>query len=316
MIRSAIILLLLMLGQSTKSQTKLDIVDIGGIEQIIQITENEENAPLLLFLHGGAANNYSLIDKDSAYTSIIDKHFTTVLWDQREYGKTYKLNKTEGKIGYDLMVEDTKQLVQYLLKTYRKEKLFLVGHSLGSTFAMGVASKYPELVKAVIAVSPPVDGVENQCIALKRLKDHFKKENNARAIKELASIDCPTIDFEDQFLIYVWQTEFDGQKVTDEMRSMGKPVLEKMMEKSANLVNEVFYMDFKEIFPVMEVPIYILNGRHDFTSNGDLSFDYFKCLKAPEKDFFWFEDSAHQVPDTESEKMQNIIIQIMQRTRN
>ena len=180
---------------------------------------------------------------------------------------------------------------------------------MGSVEGIYIADKYPELLHAVIEISPAVNGIESQKIGLSMLQTHFKKINNQRAIEELATIKLPARDFESLFTKYIWQTEYDGEHVNDTIREQIKPMMRQWMESSAaSLSNEVFEMDFFKQFPSLKCPVYFFVGQKDFTTNSRLSEKYYKKLKAPKKELFWFKKSAHGIPDTEPELMQDIII--------
>lgn len=285
-----------------------ETIEIGGIKQVISIKGKDTIKPVLLYLHGAGGNSSSIISKADKLTSKLQEHFVVVLWDQREYGKTLELNKSPQPITVKLIVDDTKQVLDYLLKKFDRKKLYLVGHSMGSVLGIHIAYKYPELLYGLVEMSPPVNGIESQRIALNNLKKHFKKINNKRAVKELATIKLPATDFESLFIQYVWQTEYDGEHVTDEIREQGRPILKKWMENSGALSNEIYEMNFFEKFPLLNCPVYFFTGRKDFSTNSALTEKYYKKLKAPKKNLFWFEKSAHGLPDTEPDLMQEIII--------
>ena len=67
-------------------------------------------------------------------------------------------------------------------------------------------------------------------------------------------------------------------------------------------------MNFFEQFPSLKCPVYFFTGRKDFSTNSTLTEKYYKKVKAPKKQLFWFEKSAHNLPDSESDLMQEIII--------
>jgi proline iminopeptidase len=57
-----------------------------------------------------------------------------------------------------------------------------------------------------------------------------------------------------------------------------------------------------------KVPVYIIAGRHDMTVVPSQVEKYFKFIKAPKKEFFWFENSAHMCPYEEPEKYMDIMV--------
>jgi pimeloyl-ACP methyl ester carboxylesterase len=306
---------LVLFGQVASGQSNsvgidtIETINIGGIKQVVEIKGKDSAKPILLYLHGAGGNSYSLIANADKLTSKLQEHFVVVLWDQREYGKTFELNKSPKALTVQLIVDDTKEVVDYLLKKFERKKLYIAGHSMGSVMGIYIAHKYPELLYALIEMSPAVNGIESQKIGLSMLKKRFKKINNERAVKELAAIQLPARDFESLFTKYIWQTEYDGEHISDTAREEMKPILKQWMETSAaSLPKEVFEMNFFKQFPSLKCPVYFFIGRKDFSTNSSLSEKYYKKLKAPKKQLFWFEKSAHSLPDSEPDLMQEIII--------
>lgn len=64
--------------------------DIGGIKQVLEIKTDDATKPVLLFLSGGPGS--SMIKGADAFTTVLKSRFTIVQWDQRDAGKTLKLN--------------------------------------------------------------------------------------------------------------------------------------------------------------------------------------------------------------------------------
>ena len=286
-----------------------EIINVDGIKQVIRIKGRDITRPVLLYLHGAGNNTYSLIAEADKLTSKLQEHFVVVLWDQREYGKTFQLNKSPEALTVRLLVNDTKQVIDHLLKEFDRKKIYLAGHSMGCVMGISIAKEYPELLSAIVLMSPPVDGIASQRIGLNMLKAHFKKMHNERAVKELAMVKLPAREFESLFIKYVWQSAYDGQPLSDSLREQLKPVMKQWMDSPpASLSNEVFEMNFFKQFPELQCPVYFFVGRKDYLTNATVTEKYQRKLKAPRKQLFWFEKSGHDIPGTEPERMQDIII--------
>jgi len=57
----------------------------------------------------------------------------------------------------------------------------------------------------------------------------------------------------------------------------------------------------------LEIPVYFIHGKYDYTCAYPLAKDYFGKLKAPLKGFYTFEQSAHSPIFEEPEKMLQIV---------
>jgi proline iminopeptidase len=59
-------------------------------------------------------------------------------------------------------------------------------------------------------------------------------------------------------------------------------------------------------------PIFLFEGRHDRTVNSDVAHEWFVRVKAPQKEFVWFEHSAHE---PESEEPGKFLLSLIQYAR-
>jgi pimeloyl-ACP methyl ester carboxylesterase len=59
--------------------------------------------------------------------------------------------------------------------------------------------------------------------------------------------------------------------------------------------------------PELDLPVYFLEGKYDYTCSYTEAKSYFETLKAPVKGFYSFEQSAHSPIFEEPVKMQKIL---------
>lgn len=52
-------------------------------------------------------------------------------------------------------------------------------------------------------------------------------------------------------------------------------------------------------------------GRYDWNLPGEVAERFFKALKAPKKEFIWFENSGHEPPEEEPELFNKRIVEIV-----
>ncbi len=76
------------------------------------------------------------------------------------------------------------------------------------------------------------------------------------------------------------------------------------------MFNEINDLDFFTEFPGLQVPVIFIAGRYDYNTPSSLVEAYYQELKAPEKQFFWFEDSAHFPHFEEPRRFAQIMHQI------
>ena len=73
------------------------------------------------------------------------------------------------------------------------------------------------------------------------------------------------------------------------------------------LFGEVIKDNLFETSIDFEVPVYIIHGKYDYQTSYVLAKEYFNTLRAPKKEFFTFEHSAHSPNIEEPEKFANIM---------
>jgi len=67
------------------------------------------------------------------------------------------------------------------------------------------------------------------------------------------------------------------------------------------------YPDLRRQAAVLEVPVYILEGRHDINAPTALAQEYYEMLRAPEKEIIWFERSGHTPWVDENERFAKVL---------
>lgn len=75
------------------------------------------------------------------------------------------------------------------------------------------------------------------------------------------------------------------------------------------LWDEVLRSDLAKRVHRLQIPVYFFIGRHDYTTNQDLSRDFFLRLDAPVKGFYTFHDSAHSPLFEEPQRAREILRQ-------
>ncbi len=281
----------------------LIVTEIGGIKQDIDIKTNDSAKPILLFLSGGQGS--SMRKNADSFTNILKNTFTIVQWDQRDAGKTLELNPSPVTPSVELMGKDTYQVINFLRKELKQEKIYLLGSSWGNALGFYIVRNHPELLKAYFAVNPVVSQLESEKELLNILKDYFKEDPVAS--KELASVHIPFKVDEDLFYLRKWLFYKDGKKyVTGDDFRKGFLQWSKTWSPAWN---EVMNIDLPKTLKKVDCPIYFFVGKNDIQTSTRITIEYFKKVKAPKKGLFLFENSGHQIHKDEAEKFQTTIIQ-------
>lgn len=276
--------------------------EIGGIKQVVEINTDDAAKPVLLFLSGGPGS--SMMNNAAAFTDQLKSRFTLVQWDQRDAGKTLKLNPSPVPPSLALMQNDTYQVIEFLRKELRQEKIYLLGSSWGNVLGFHIVRNHPELVHAYFAVNPVVSQLASEAALLATLKVHFK--DNPAATEELNRVHIPLAVDEDMFYLRKWLFFKDGkQYVTSNEFKDGFLQWSKTWSP---VWNEVMKIDLPTTLPVVTCEIYFLVGRSDIQTSTQITTAYFEKLAAPKKALFVFENSGHQIHHDEPDKFQRVIL--------
>jgi pimeloyl-ACP methyl ester carboxylesterase len=282
------------------------IPEIGGIKQVIEIKTDDSNKPILLILSGGPGS--SMMNNAETYTNILKNKFTLVQWDQRDAGKTLKLNPSPIQLSVELMGKDTYQVINFLRRQLNQEKIYLLGSSWGNVLGFYIVRNHPELLYSYFAVNPVISQLASEKELLKTLKTYFKE--NSLANKELTSVNIPFKNDEDLFYLRKWLFYKDGKEyVTSNDFKIGFLQWSKTWSP---VWNEVMNIDLPKTLKEVECPIYFFVGKNDIQTSTKITKGYFEKLKAPKKNLLLFENSGHQIHQDEPEKFQNIIMQILE----
>jgi pimeloyl-ACP methyl ester carboxylesterase len=275
---------------------------IGGIKQFVSIKGKDNTKPLLLFLHGGPGN--SVMHYSEKFTKKLQNHFIVVQWDQRNAGKTLKLNASPYPLTIDLFENDTHQLIDSLLERFHQPKLYLVGHSWGTFLGFYIAKNYPELLHAYIPICPMINQLESERIILELMKEKARKSGNEIQLKELSLVKIPFENGEQLYFHRKWVLDFMGSKA-----KITKDYVQDWATTWLPVFNEASKDNLLESAPILRCPIYFFVGRKDYQTSSTLTEKYFQMLSAPKKELFWFERSGHSLPTTEPALLQEIIIE-------
>ena len=274
---------------------------IGGIKQFVVIRGADRQKPLLLYFTGGPGE--SSIGHSDIFTGELRQHFVLVEWDQRNCGKTMELNPSPKPVTLALCKQDARDLADTLLRRFHRRKLFVFGWSWGTVLGFDLAKRMPEKIYAYFAVSPVVDQVKSEDSSLLEMKAKAKKDGNTTATAELSKVRIPFENAEQLFLDRKWLfilitgTPRDEQQLRSFFFDPKNQWIIPLSKESSrqNLIKEL---------PAVNCPVYFFIGKQDKQVNHVIGEEYYKLIKAPKKGLFLFERSAHLIPFSDPDLLQ------------
>ena len=302
---------------------------IGGVQQGMFIRSKNPDNPVLLFLHGGPAfPNYFLFEK---YKPGLEDYFTVCYWEQRGGGLSYSPAVSRESMTLEQLAADALEVTQYLRTRFGKEKIYLMAWSGGTTIALPVLARAPELFHAYLAMGQICRQEASERIAYDYMLDQFtesKDKGSVRALKKFNHLASPT----DLVAFFNSATRDKlmhalGIGTMASMKSVlsgiflpvwtcrAYTIREKLMIwkskmvflPSTNLKTQALSLDYAADYPEIGVPVFFFSGKYDLTVNTELSREYYHRLKAPFKAFYTFEHSAHAPLFEEPQRFREIL---------
>jgi pimeloyl-ACP methyl ester carboxylesterase len=314
------------------SIASLEEIELGGYRQTVLLRGRDVRNPVLLYLHGGPGSSELPLVRH--FNRALEDHYIVVLWDQRGAGKSYSPFIPADTMTIEQFLQDGHELVTILQKRFKKDKIYLVGHSWGSVLGLTMAYRHPGLFHAYIGIGQAVDFLEGEKISLRYVLQRAREQNNAEAIAQLEALkDYPSLDghwMRDVITQRRWLGEFGGvlygKKGMQSLFFVERPPEFSVFEfvpfflgslRSLDLLWPQILRngDFRKTAPELQVPVYFVTGRHDYNVPFALTEAYYSRLRAPKKTLIWFERSAHMPNFEEPEKFNDLMIhRVLQET--
>jgi proline iminopeptidase len=312
----------------------LEAVPIGGIEQWIHVRGQDVNNPILLFIHGGPG--VAFIPLAGSFQGPWEKYFTVVQWDQRGAGKTYASNAVDLQrrtMNVPQMEQDTLEVVNYLRSRFKRERIVVLGHSWGSVLGLWLAHEHPDLIFAYVGVGQAVNMEQNESVAYQDALQEARNRYNEQAVKQLEGIaPYPPADFVADFgktqVAKGWEEALLGPPPNVRFTNVKRLLFDVVSAPEYSLADDyafihgqqslfslkimlpqVLKVDLGKLGSNFGAPIFFFEGRHDPYTRSSLIWDYTQTIKAPQKEFVWFDNSGHFPFFEEKQKFTDELVQ-------
>lgn len=317
---------------SPHSISRLERIRLGGIEQWIRIQGKDMSNPVLLLIQQGPGLPMVNEAADDHKLWHLEEDFVVVYWDQRACGKSFHSTISPESMTLDQLIADTHELILALTQRFQVARLYLTGFSFGGTLATLVAAHYPELIRALVCINLDVKWDVAEQVAYDFALEQATRRGHQQALRELRRIGPPPhLDSKTFGTRVKWVSTFGGvnRRATYRqifLRIMGQLVrsrdytlldivrtLRGMSFVQDQLLSKLPTFDLFELLPQLEVPVFLLQGRHDVVAPPSSAERYYQQLQAPNgKQFIWFEESAHELQYEEPGKFREVLLIVKQ----
>ena len=287
-------------------------VNINGTKLEVMIRGNDKKNPVILYVHGGPSlPDYSFMRK---YQDLLEKDFIVVNYAERGAGNSYHFFEDYSDMNIETHVNDLLELTKYIKDYLDVDKIILVGHSWGSYIGMLAVNKESDNYLAFVGIGQVVDSIKSEQYTYDEIMEILKEDNNISSIKYLESIK----DDIDNGTRSVPRSILHKYGYQERNVDIGKELTRSyLFSRESNLLDGIRYyygskyMDIlweevikkplDKIVNKVDIPVYMVMGKYDGTTNPKLAKEYFDSLECDNKEYILFEESSH-FPHFEEEK--------------
>ena len=279
-------------------------VSLGGIEQWITIRGADRANPVLLIVHGGPGDAQSALRSTYA---VYEKDFTVVQWDQRGAAKTYARNPNSPPAPERVELDGI-ELSQYICNYLGKKKILVLGHSWGSSLAIGMVQRRPDLFAAYIGTGQVGSWRANVQAQFNFMLEKSRLANDRKKVELMEAIGRP--DPKDAKQYFSWWSmrnpympEAD-RKWFEHLRELArsdpqfteaylKAFGEGMQYSGRTTLNAMLNEELPTTAKIIKVPFFVIQGKEDMATPTSVAVQYFNGVKAPKKKLILIDHAGH-----------------------
>lgn len=284
-------------------------VDIGGHDLAMMIRGHSTDSPVLLFLAGGPGG--SELGAMRRHLEALEQDFVVVTWDQRGSGRSYGELDPTSTLTLDQAVGDATEVTNYLRDRFGKEKIYLVGQSWGSILGVLAVQQHPELYHAFVGAGQMVSPRETDRIFYQDTLAWARDAGKDDLVATLTEIGPPpytsvlpyesALSYEHEIYPYDHSQNSEGEGGFSENLFVEEyTLLEQIhslnafMDSFSVLYPQIQHVDFRDDATQLDVPVYLVQGRHEARGRAELANEWFQQLEAPSKQLVVLDTSGHR----------------------
>ena len=309
------------------SIASLEQVTLNGTRQWISIRGEDATKPVLLFLAGGPGG--SQLGAARHALGGLEKQFVVVDWDQPGAAKSFDVTGRR-QLTPERYIADAHALVLLLRERFHQDKVYLLGESWGSALGILLVQRYPELFHAFAGTGQMVAFLENDQICYEWALQWARERGDTGKVQRLIGQGPPpyygrgvarkqAVYLMDTFR-YMNQNPAIADNCTNTFRDLAAPeygLYDKVnwfrgvLDTLGIVYPHLWGVDLRTQAARLEVPVYLLIGRHDINAPVALAEEYFALLDAPKKQIVWFEHSGHTPWVSESDLFVQAMVDVV-----
>jgi proline iminopeptidase len=291
------------------SVAELTRVLIGGRGLALMIRGASATDPVLLFLAGGPGGTE--MGAMRRHGQGLEQDFVVATLDQRGSGKSYDNLEPTSTLTLTQAISDTIEVTNYLRNRFHQDKIYVVGNSWGTILGVLAVQQHPELFHAFIGTGQMVSPRETDRIFYEDTLAWARRTNNAGLVDTLTASGPPPyrniLDYEPALTLIDKVHPYDHSRNDEGAGGNSENLFVEeytLLEQVHNLaawldVFAVLYpqlqnIDFRTDATKLDVPVYLVQGRHELPGRAVLADQWFQLLDAPTKKLIVFDTAGHR----------------------
>jgi proline iminopeptidase len=313
-----------------KSFLQLEKININNSTQWVLVRGKNVDAPLLIHVQAGPGLPMISEANEMEKHLHLENNFLVAYWDQRGCGKSFSKDILPETINLTQMADDLTACTKYLLEKYNKEKVVIVGYSIGATISLMAAAKDSNIFSAIIAAGVDVDIPYANQYALDFAMEKAVAGNDKKLVQKINELKrqpiVETKRFQQRAEIL---SNLGGIKAGSNYNSLVLSTVKnilfskfygiegliktmKGMEFCQNaLIPEMNNLNLFQKVTKVSVPVHFIQGSLDAIAPLVRGKAYYEQLQAVNKSFTVFEKSAHIPQYEEPGKFSNLIVSFL-----
>jgi pimeloyl-ACP methyl ester carboxylesterase len=164
-------------------------VKSDGAELYIKVQGQNISNPILLYLHGGPGNATGPLYFQAYAGPELEKHFVVGYLHQR--GACKSPSVPAGSLTIEHYIKDVDNVVTFLKEKFKKDKIFLLGHSFGGILGYMYLLRHEDNIKKFVSAGGAFSTISIEDNGYKTVLQMAQKANNQQAVERLKSLGPP-----------------------------------------------------------------------------------------------------------------------------
>jgi pimeloyl-ACP methyl ester carboxylesterase len=292
-------------------------VNVGGIDQWIQLRGEDRDNPVLLVLHGGPGW------PNAVFTPPLrpwERQFTVVQWDHRGAGKTLRRTGKAGSgpMTFEQRITDAIEVIEFLRRHLGVDRVVVLAESMGTLTGLPLVKRRPDLVHALVVTDLYVDMAANE--ARKRLLtlERLRAAGNHKGVAALEEIGGDPARWDlrawNANMAWAFRTNVPTPNLDRRLLfplALTSPIytlrdlwtlFQGFQWSTAQMFQELKAYDARRLGSRLEVPFFLFQGERDVITLTSLATEYFQEVQAPTKQLALIPDAGHFAAFTQPER--------------